>query len=65
MTDTRLLTAEEVAALLQVPTSWVYAQARARRFPHVRAGRYVRFDRRDVEAWIERQRTATAGESGT
>lgn len=56
--STRLLTAEEVAQQLQVPTGWVYAQARAGRFPHVSAGRYVRFDQRDVDAWIERQREA-------
>lgn len=54
----RLLTAEEVAQQLQVPTSWVYGQARAGRFPHVKAGRYVRFDQRDVDAWIERQRNS-------
>lgn len=52
----RLLTAEEVAQQLQVPTTWVYAAARAKRFPAVRAGRYVRFDQRDVDEWIERQR---------
>src|SRR4051812_35142850 len=37
-----LLTAEEVAEALRVPRSWVYAEARAGRLPHVRLGRYVR-----------------------
>jgi excisionase family DNA binding protein len=60
---TRLLTAEEVAQQLQVPTGWVYSQARAGRFPNVRAGRYVRFDQRDVDAWIDQQRKATRAES--
>ena len=40
-----LLTAEEVAALLQVTCAWVYAQTRKRRIPHLRLGRYVRYRR--------------------
>jgi excisionase family DNA binding protein len=52
----KLWTAEQVAAELQVPKTWVYAQARAGRFPHVRAGHYVRFDPRDVQTWIDQQR---------
>ena len=34
-----LLTADDVAALLQVPRSWVYAEVRAGRIPHVTPGR--------------------------
>lgn len=48
----RLLTAKEVAALLSVPPSWVLDHARARTIPHVRLGRYVRFDEADVRAWL-------------
>jgi excisionase family DNA binding protein len=48
-----LLTAEEVAALLQVTCSWVYAETRKRRIPHLRLGRYVRYRRSAIEAWIE------------
>ena len=47
-----LLTAEDVAALLQVPKSWVYAEARAGRIPHVTLGRYRRFRREAIEAWL-------------
>jgi len=50
--DRALLDAAEVAQLLGVPTSWVYAEARAGRFPHVRVGRYRRFARPAVDAWI-------------
>jgi excisionase family DNA binding protein len=42
-----------VAELLGVPTSWVYAETRAGRLPHVRVGRYRRFRRSAVEQWIE------------
>jgi excisionase family DNA binding protein len=48
----RLLTAENVAALLQVKPSWVYAEARSGRLPCVPVGRYKRFRWAAVEAWI-------------
>jgi excisionase family DNA binding protein len=48
-----LLTAAEVAALLGVPTSWVYAETRAGRIPSVSLGRYRRYRREAIEAWIE------------
>lgn len=49
----RLLTAEEIAKLLGVPARWVAAGAREGRIPCLRLGRYVRFDRGDVERWLE------------
>jgi excisionase family DNA binding protein len=51
-----LLTAEEVAARLRVPKSWVYRAAREGDLPSVRCGRYRRFDEGDVENWISRQK---------
>ena len=48
-----LLTADEVAGLLGVPTSWVYEQSRAGRIPTVTLGRYRRYRREAIEAWIE------------
>ena len=52
-----LVTAEQAAALLSVPKSWVLAEARADRIPHLRLGRYVRFEP-DVLLvwWTERRR---------
>jgi excisionase family DNA binding protein len=47
-----LLTADEVAVLLQVTKAWVYAETRAKRIPHVPLGRYVRYRRSAVLAWI-------------
>ena len=37
-----LLTPAEVAARLGVPVSWVYAECRAGRMPHVKLGKYTR-----------------------
>jgi excisionase family DNA binding protein len=48
----RLLDAHEVAAMLGVPVSWVYAQTRAGRIPTVPLGRYYRYRRDAIDAWI-------------
>lgn len=48
----RLLTAEETAGLLSVPKSWVYAETRAGRIPHVRLGRYYRYRRDAIDQWV-------------
>lgn len=47
----RLLDAAQAAAMLNVPRSWIAAEARAGRIPHVRLGRYVRFDRDELARW--------------
>lgn len=46
-----LIDAEKAGELLGVPASWVLAEARKNRIPHVRLGRYVRFDPIELEAW--------------
>lgn len=49
----RLYTVEEIAELLAVPKSWVYSHVASGDLPHVKVGRYVRFYRRQVLAYIE------------
>ena len=60
VSDTRefrsLLDAHGPAALLNVPASWVLAEARAERIPHVRLNRYVRFEADELEAWWRNRR---------
>ena len=56
MNGERLLTAAEVAELLSVPESWVRQETRAGRMPHLTLGRYKRYDRDAVLAWLEGQR---------
>jgi excisionase family DNA binding protein len=46
-----LINAESAGELLGVTASWVLEQARRDRIPHVRLGRYVRFDPTELEAW--------------
>jgi excisionase family DNA binding protein len=56
-----LLDAKGAAALLNVPATWVLAEARADRIPHVRLGRYVRFDAGELQAWPHARRAARGG----
>ena len=56
-----LLTVDDVAALLKVTPSWVYEHTRSRgtptfeRLPHVKIGKYVRFDARVLRAFLEKK----------
>lgn len=50
--DAPLLDAGEVARILGVPKTWVYAKTRAGRLPHVNVGRYRRYRRTTLDAWI-------------
>jgi excisionase family DNA binding protein len=47
-----LMTAGEVGAMLGVPASCVYAQSRLGRIPTVTLGRYRRYRRSAIEAWV-------------
>jgi excisionase family DNA binding protein len=57
----QLLTVHEVARLLNVPTSWVYERTRRRssdQLPHVKLGKYLRFEETTIAEFIQRQRCA-------
>ena len=54
-----LLTVDDVAALLKVKKSWVYEHLD--QIPHVRLGRYVRFEFSAVSQFVQRQRKNYAG----
>jgi excisionase family DNA binding protein len=60
MTTTKepaFMTVEEVADLLRVPPASIYRwRYESRRPVAYRIGRFLRFDRADVLAWIEGQR---------
>ena len=50
-----LVTPHELAAILKVPVSWIYQRTRLGQeaIPHLRVGRYVRFDPQQVIAFLE------------
>jgi excisionase family DNA binding protein len=55
-TDDELLTVEEVAQLLKVPTSWVYDRCResaSAQLPHMKLGKYLRFRKSDLFRYLE------------
>jgi Helix-turn-helix domain len=59
--ENQLLTVREVATLLRVPVSWVYDRVRrngAGQRPHIKLGKYLRFELRVVKTFIQEQRRA-------
>ena len=59
MTVDELLTVDELAQLLKVPRTWIYQRTRLRgneRLPHIKVGKYVRFEEAVVRQFLERQR---------
>jgi excisionase family DNA binding protein len=55
-----LLTVDEAARFLHVPLSWVYEHARTGsgdRLPVIKVGKYLRFHRRDLRAYIDAKRS--------
>lgn len=61
----RLLTAAEVAELLAVPVSWVREATRAERLPYIALGRYRRYSRAAIEAWLLERRGGASARSAT
>lgn len=59
-----LIDSDAAGELLGVPASWVRAQARAGRIPHVRLGHYVRFDRAELLTWRAAQAAGPATGTG-
>lgn len=47
------LTIQEAAELLRVPVSWLYERTRTNSVPHVKLGKYLRFDRDELAAWVD------------
>jgi excisionase family DNA binding protein len=50
------LTIEEAAALIRVPKSWLYERTRTNTVPHLKLGKYLRFDPVEFLAWARQFR---------
>jgi excisionase family DNA binding protein len=60
--DQELLTVHDAARFLRVPVSWVYEHTRPEsqdRLPHLKVGKYLRFDARDLHAYVDAKRVAS------
>ena len=58
--DDALLTVHDTARLLKVSVTWVYEHVRPDtedRLPFLKLGKYLRFDRRDLQTYIDTKRT--------
>jgi excisionase family DNA binding protein len=56
-----LMNISEVARVLNVPVSWIYGRTRQRgkeRIPHIKLGKYLRFEPTQVREWIKGLRQA-------
>jgi len=60
-TDEVFLTTEEVLEYLQVNLRTVYRLIKAGKIPAVRVGRQWRFRKRDIDSWLDSQRTQSGG----
>ena len=57
-----LLTVDDVARLLKVSRNWVYERTRRRgtdRLPHIRIGKYLRFEETAVREFLDHQRRSS------
>jgi excisionase family DNA binding protein len=57
--DDALLTPQDAARFLKVSVSWVYEHVRPEaqdRLPCVKLGKYLRFDARDLRAYVDAKR---------
>jgi excisionase family DNA binding protein len=46
-----LLTPEEVARHFQVNLQWVYERTSKNEIPHLKVGKYLRFERQEIDRW--------------
>lgn len=51
-----LLSAKETAKRLAISERSLWSLTNAKQIPHLRIGRTLRFDPRDLDAWIERRK---------
>jgi len=58
MKDNVLISPKEMARILGVPISWIYQRTRFGReaIPHVKVGKYVRFDPDEVINFLKNKR---------
>ena len=62
-----LLTVGELADRLRVNASWIYQRTRGRgrdRLPHLKIGKYLRFEEQAVQSWLGRHRREYQNLSG-
>jgi excisionase family DNA binding protein len=60
----RLLTVSELASWLGMSTPWVYKECEKGSLPFVRLGQALRFDRKEIEGYLQSRRNLKGGKNG-
>lgn len=55
-----LLTIDEMSARLKTKKTWIYRKVMEGAIPHLKMGKYLRFEPEKVFQWIENQNAAQA-----
>lgn len=53
----KMLKPEQMAEMLNVARKTVVTMAREGRIPSIRVGRFYRFDREEIDRWIQKNRS--------
>jgi excisionase family DNA binding protein len=51
-----LITIQKLQERTELPLSWLYAQTAAGKIPHLKLGKYLRFEPAAVDRWLEAHR---------
>lgn len=52
----RLINIHEVSAILGTAVNTIYSWVNQRKIPYVKVGRLLRFDPKDIESWISKNK---------
>ncbi len=52
-----LIGIKTMAAMLDVPESWIYSRTRTGEIPHYKVGKYVKFNESEVMEWLKVKQT--------
>lgn len=50
----KLLGIDELSQFLGVPKSWIYERTRKGEIPHIKLGRYLRFNTQEIREWLKK-----------
>jgi excisionase family DNA binding protein len=62
--DKRLLTVDELSQYMCTPVPTLYTWTHQKKIPHLKLGRALRFDRIEIDSWLQSRRVAAAAVCG-
>ncbi len=58
--EKRFLRIEELSEYMGTPVATLYTWTHQKKIPHLKMGRSVRFDLREIEAWLKERRVGVS-----